>query len=169
MSINRKMKSKTKGMIAGSAALTMLATNTISGLEGRELKAYYDIVGVATICDGETKGVKIGDVATPQECDDMLAKNIRLYEEGLDNCLFAAMPGETKVAILSWAYNVGLGAACRSTLVRVANSGDLVGMCNQLRRWTYAAGLFVRGLYKRRSLEREMCLEGLAAGEKGLS
>lgn len=96
------MKRGTKGLIAGSAALTMLATAFIAHWEGRELQAYRDIVGVWTICDGETKGVKPGDSATDAQCDSMLAQNLRTYEAGLDRCLTADVPGGAKVAFLSW-------------------------------------------------------------------
>lgn len=156
------MKRNIKGLIAGSIALTALATGTISHFEGRSLRAYQDIVNVWTICDGETKGVRPGQVATAAECDAMLATNLRQYEAGLDRCLTGYVPGETKVALLSWAYNVGIGAACGSTLVRLANAGDLHGACDQLLRWDRAGGRQVRGLTIRREAERKMCLEGLA-------
>jgi GH24 family phage-related lysozyme (muramidase) len=155
------MKRGTKGLIAGSVALTALATGFISMWEGRELQAYRDIVGVWTICDGETKGVKPGDVATPAECDSMLAQNLRTYEAGLDRCLTAEVPGAAKVAFLSWTYNVGVGAACGSTLVRKANAGDIRGACNELPKWNRAGGRVVNGLTRRRAAEQAMCLEAL--------
>jgi GH24 family phage-related lysozyme (muramidase) len=76
----------------------VVATATISHWEGRELRAYRDIVGVWTICDGETKGVRPGQTATPAECDSMLARNLIVYEAGLDRCLRGAVPGKAKVA-----------------------------------------------------------------------
>lgn len=157
------MMQRTKGLIAGSIALMALATSTISGFEGRELRAYQDIVKVWTICEGETKGVHAGDVATNAECDTMTANNIVYYEAGLDRCLIAAVPGRAKVALVSWTLNVGIGAACGSTLVRKANAGDLVGACNELPKWDRAGGRKVGGLTRRRLAEQKMCLEGLAA------
>lgn len=155
------MKSRTKGLIAGSVALTAMATGIISHWEGRELRAYQDIVNVWTICDGETKGVKPGDTATPAECDAMLAKNLVVYETGLDRCLIAPVPGPVKVAFLSWTYNVGVGAACGSTLVRKANAGDIRGACNELPKWNRAGGRVVNGLTRRRAAEQAMCLGAL--------
>lgn len=155
------MKNLTKGLIAGSIALTALATGVVSQFEGRELRAYQDIVGVWTICDGETKRVKRGDTATAAQCDTMLARNLVIYEQGLDRCLTAAVPGKAKVAFLSWTYNVGVGAACGSTLVRRANAGDVRGSCDELLKWNRAGGRVVNGLTKRRQAERELCLEGL--------
>lgn len=155
------MKRGTKGLIAGSAALTMLATGFIAHWEGRELRAYYDIVNVLTICDGDTQNVSPGQVETDAGCDRRLATHLRTYEAGLDRCLTAEVPGPAKVAFLSWTYNVGVGAACGSTLVRKANAGDIRGACNELPKWNRAGGREVRGLTRRRAAEQEMCLEAL--------
>lgn len=156
------MKRSSKGIIAATAGLMAMAVTTVMHYEGRELRAYQDIVGVWTICDGETKDVKPGDEATPAECDAMLAKNLVQYEAGLDRCLTAAVPGKTKVALLSWVYNVGIGAACKSTLVRLANAGRLREACDELLKWTRAGGRFVQGLANRREAERRDCIAGLA-------
>jgi GH24 family phage-related lysozyme (muramidase) len=91
----------------------------------------------------------------------MLEEEIVAYEKGLDRCLKADVPIGAKIAFVSWTYNVGVGAACRSTLVRKANAGDLVGACNELPRWNRAGGKVIRGLTNRRVSEREMCLESL--------
>lgn len=155
------MRASTKGIIAGSVALTALATGMISQFEGRELRAYRDIVGVWTICDGETKGVREGQTGTPKECDGFLARNLKLYEAGLDKCLTYPVPGVAKVAFLSWAYNVGVGAACGSTLIKKANRGDLRGACDELLKWNQAGGRYVQGLANRREAERKTCLEGV--------
>lgn len=148
-------------MIAGSIALT---TSLIGQWEGRELRAYRDIVGVLTICYGDTQNVQPGQVATLAECDERLASHLRTYEAGLDRCLHAVVPGKMKVALVSWTYNVGIGAACSSTLVRLANAGDLTGACEQLPRWNRAGGKVVRGLTNRRLAERDLCLQGVREG-----
>lgn len=154
------MSRRVKGMIAASAALTAMAVGFIMPWEGRELRAYFDIVNVLTICDGDTHNVKPGQVATHAECDARLARHLREFEAGLDRCLTYPVPGKVKVAFLSWAYNVGVGAACGSTLIRKANRGDIVGACNELSRWNRAGGKVVRGLSNRRAAERALCLEG---------
>ncbi|MCF1740715.1 lysozyme [Paradevosia shaoguanensis] len=155
------MKRLTKGIIAGSAALTMLATGFISQWEGRSLRAYQDIVNVWTICDGDTKGVTENQVATPRECDERLARDLRIYEMGIDRCLTAPVPGKVKVSFLELAYNVGVGAFCSSTLVKKANRGDLRGACDELLKWVRAGGRVVQGLINRREASRRLCLEGL--------
>lgn len=156
------MKTRTKGLVAGSGALLALAIAFIGGWEGLELRAYRDIVNVWTICYGETSGVRPGQTATKSECDTQLARQIGEFEARLDACLIAPVPGKAKVAFVSWAYNVGTGAACSSTLVRKANAGDVRGACDELLKWNRAGGKPVQGLTNRRQAERTLCLEGVA-------
>lgn len=65
------------------------------------------------------------------------------------------------MALVSWSYNVGTGAACGSTLAKKANAGDWQGACNQLRRWDKAGGKPVKGLTNRRAAETKLCLNAL--------
>jgi len=96
----------------------------------------------------------------------MLAKAVGEFQAGLRKCLpgLDGLPEGVQVAFLSWSYNVGTGAACRSTLVRRANAGDMPGACYQLPRWNRASGMVVSGLTNRRGAERTLCLESLEAG-----
>lgn len=157
------MKTRTKGGIAAGAvtAVILAAAAVVQPWEGRELRAYRDIVGVWTICDGDTHGVKPGQVATNAECDHRLYSRLTEFDERLRQCLTVALPIKVEAAFLSWAYNVGTGAACGSTLVKLANTGNLRAACDQLPRWNRAGGREVRGLTNRRAAERELCLEGL--------
>lgn len=156
-------KTRTKGIVALTGALLAIAIATIGGFEGRRTTAYQDVVGVWTICDGITAGVKKGDTRTPAECDALLKATIERTEAALDKCLTVALPGKTKVAIVSWGYNVGTVAACGSTLVRLANAGKFEEACRQLPRWNKGGRPLreILGLTKRRLAEMAMCLDGL--------
>lgn len=154
---------RTIGLVAGSSIALASAVSFIGQWEGLRTEAYRDIVGVWTVCYGETKGVKRGDRYSKAECDAMLAREIASYEAALDQCLSAEVPAGMKIALVSWTYNVGAGAACRSTLVRKANAGDLRGACNELPRWNRAGGRVIRGLTNRRMSERAMCHAALDA------
>jgi len=91
----------------------------------------------------------------------MLAREIASYEAQLDRCLTHPVPIGMKIALVSWTYNVGAGAACKSTLVRKANAGDLVGACNEPPRWNRGGGRVIHGLSNRRGAERAMCHQAL--------
>jgi len=163
------------GLFGGAATAGFLALTTTGLLQSEDLrtKAYRDPVGIPTVCVGETKGVRMGDTHTRQECLDMLQDRIVQFDKELGRCIHVKVPEETRSAIVQWGYNVGVGAACKSTLVRKLNAGDTEGACNELPRWVYAtqtskiAGKTVRkritlpGLVTRRQHERNLCLAGI--------
>lgn len=155
------MSQKRKGIAALSAAGLLAAAGFVGGWEGLETKAYLDPIGIPTVCYGETRGVALGDHYSAEECREMLALRLAEFDRALGRCLHRDLPEGMRIALLSWAYNVGQGAACRSTLVRKANAGDLRGACHELPRWNRAGGRVLRGLTNRRMSEREMCLAAL--------
>ncbi|MEP2717919.1 lysozyme [Pseudophaeobacter sp.] len=155
------IRRRTVGAIAGSGIALTSAIGLIGQWEGLRTEAYRDVVGVWTVCYGETKGVQPSDSYSKVECDAMLAREIISYEAQLDRCLTHPVPVGMKIALVSWTYNVGAGAACKSTLVRKANDGDLVGACNELPRWNRGGGRVIRGLSNRRGAERAMCHQAL--------
>lgn len=159
------MKTRTKGAIAagGLSALT-LAVGIIKPWEGFRAASYQDVVGVWTICYGETKGVRPGMTKTPAECETMLFKRVAEFQRGLNKCLRVNLPARTEAALISWTYNVGIGAACGSTLVRLGNAGRLEAMCRELPKWNRAGGRVVKGLVNRRAAEMADCLAGLREG-----
>lgn len=162
-----KPKNRFRNTATGAAsAVLLLAISTIGVHEGLRTVAYKDVVGVPTVCFGETRGVKMGDRYTVDECKAMLGEAIVEFAERLDKCLAhpERIPDKTYVALLSWSYNVGSGAACKSTLVRKANAGDLKGACAELLKWTKAGSRVIRGLVTRRNEERALCDEGVKEG-----
>lgn len=158
------MKTKTKAAAGGlSAAALALLVTFVGAWEGRELRAYRDIVGVPTICYGETRGVNMGDVATPAECDTMLAKGLADFNAGINRCLSVPLPDKVRVAFVSLSYNIGVHGFCGSSVVRRANEGRLAQACDAILMWNKAGKPLkpVRGLTNRREAERKLCLEGL--------
>jgi len=62
------------------------------------------------------------------------------------------------VALTSFAYNVGIGNACSSSVVRYLNQNQVQLGCDALMKWNKAAGITFPGLTTRRAKERELCL-----------
>lgn len=147
-----------KGSIGLAAAVAL-----IGSWEGVRTVAYKDIVGVPTVCFGETRGVKMGDRYTMEECRAMLGDGIIEFEAGMRKCLVRpdAVPVKSYVAFLSLSYNIGTGAFCKSTVARKANAGDYKGACEGIPAWNKAGGRVVQGLVNRRADERRICLDGL--------
>lgn len=145
----------------GTAAAA-LAVAVVGGFEGLRLNAYRDVVGVATICYGETRGVKMGDSHSKAECDAMLLKGLQDFERGVFACApaLAEAPDPRVVAHVSLAYNIGVGAYCKSSAARRFNAGDIRASCDAFLLWNKARGVVFPGLTKRRQAERELCLRG---------
>lgn len=130
--------------------------------------AYLDIVGVPTICFGETKGVKLGDRATNAECRAMLERRLAEdYRAGLHEYFTAEtkqhrLTPERDAAYVSLSYNVGIRGAGRSTATRRLNAGNIAGGCTALTWWNKAGGRVVRGLVRRRAEEYRLCMVGVS-------
>ncbi len=157
------MASRLKKAGVGVTALGAAAIALIGGYEGLRLKSYPDVIGVWTVCYGETKNVRKGQSFTKSECDAKLANRLVEFEQGMRRCLKnpdSIKPGPYK-AFLSLSYNVGTGAFCTSSVVRKANAGDMRGACDALLLYNRAGGKVVIGLVNRREHERKICLGGV--------
>lgn len=145
-------------------AILAAAIVLIGGWEGMKTVAYPDKLadGIPTVCFGETRGVKLGDTYTPEQCRVMLGDGIHDFEKGIRACLKSpdAIPAKSYVAFLSLSYNIGVRAFCGSSVARRANAGDIKGACDAVTMWNRAGGRVVQGLVNRRADERRICLEG---------
>ncbi len=144
-------------------AVLAAAIALVGAWEGLRTVAYRDVVGIPTVCFGETRGVKMGDRYGVEECRAMLGDALAEFEAGMRRCLKKpdALPDKVYVAFLSASYNIGTGAFCGSSMARRANGGDLSGACNALLAWNRAGGKVIPGLVNRRREENRICLEGL--------
>lgn len=149
-----------KGKIA-ALAVVLFATPTVAMYEGVIPGTYADPVGIPTACVGETDReiTSMGRAFSRDECMAVLGASLYAYAQRLDKCIHRPLERHEAAALLSWAYNVGTGAACDSTLVRKLNAGQ--PFCGELDRWVYAGGIKLRGLVRRRAAEKAICLGNL--------
>lgn len=141
-----------------------LAVGLVTSAEGVRQVAYPDPATKGepwTVCMGHTGGVKPGDRYSLDECKAMLVRDLESYATGIERCVTAPLPDPRYVALVSFAYNIGVGGACKSSVVRLINAGETKAGCDALMRYNRAAGIVFPGLTRRRAKEREMCLEGL--------
>lgn len=148
------------GVIGAVAAATLIPL--VMQWEGREMRAYKDIVGVWTICDGDTYDVRPGQVATKAECDARLERQLIAHAEPVLKCVPGLKDRPYQLAAAaSLAYNIGPVGFCRSTAAKRFRAGDWRGGCDAFLAWRFAGGKEVRGLLNRRKAERAICLRGL--------
>lgn len=159
------MKTRLKKAGVGLTVAGSLAVGLVGGWEGMRTRAYRDVVGVVTVCFGETRGVKMGDKYTPDECREMLGDALVEFEQGMRKCLTNpdAIPAKSYVAFLSLTYNIGVGGFCKSSIPGKLNRGDVRAACNTLPSFNKAGGRVIKGLVNRRADERKLCLQGLSS------
>ena len=126
-----------------------------------------DPAGVITVCFGRTNyddpDLRAGQRFTKEQCKAFLEEDLPKYAAPLQRCVlnFDAVPPNRQAALVSFSYNVGPVTACKSSVVRRMNEGDIRGGCEALMLYTRANGVELRGLVNRRAAERKLCLEGL--------
>lgn len=143
------------GKAAGAIAL---AAVIVAAAEGLVTSTYPDVGGVPTFCYGETKGAEWGKTYTKEQCDEQLSLRLAEFNEGVNSCVTAELSDTRRAALVSLAYNIGVPAFCKSTVVRKLNDGDVQGGCDAMLMWNKVKGVTWRGLTTRRQKERMLCL-----------
>lgn len=151
-------KSKLVALVGTTAAGLILAT--VSTWEGKRNDPYRDIVGVWTVCYGETQ--RPMRRYTDAECSAMLERRLVDYAQPVlaRNPNLAGRPNQLAAAV-SLSYNIGQSAYARSSVARLFSAGQYRAACEGFMRWNRAGGKPVKGLTNRRAFERALCLKGL--------
>lgn len=163
-----------KALATATSAAALAITVLIKPWEGEELEAYLDTVAakpVWTICSGETKDVNPGMKVTAEWCEARLKMRVENdYEKPLKACIpgFDQHPISVRAMFIDLAYNVGVGAVCKSTAARRLKANDHRGACEALTWFNKAGREVVRGLQNRREYGDawriggfELCIAGL--------
>jgi lysozyme len=125
----------------------------IKQFEGCRLIAYLCPAGVWTIGWGRTTNVKRGDTCTQAQADAWLAQEYDAFEKKVGALVHVPVTANQLGALVSFAYNVGIGALGSSTLLRLLNAGHPDQAAAQFGRWNKAGGKVLAGLSKRRAAE----------------
>lgn len=142
------------GTAAGAALLFVMVPKEESGGHVY-LHAYRDIVGVVTICDGDTTNVRMGTVETPEGCRQRLERQLVAHAEPLIACAPPLKGRANQVAAsVSLAYNIGSAGFCRGSVALAINRGDWAAASNAFLLYNRAGGRVNRGLDGRRHREK---------------
>lgn len=129
----------------------------IKQCEGCRLKAYLCPSLIPTIGYGHTTGVKLGDTITQADADRFLLQDIKRFEQAVAALVKVPINTNQFSALVSFTFNVGVGAFKSSTLLKKLNLRDYKGCSNEFDRWVYGSNKKpLEGLKKRRKLEREL-------------
>lgn len=152
-----------KGKLAatmGGAGVAAALIALVAQWEGKRNDPYRDIVGVWTVCYGETR-VPMRRY-TDAECEEMLAKGLNDFAEPVlkRNPELRGRPNQL-VAAVSLSYNIGIANYNKSTVARRFSERRWREACDAFLMWRMAGGKVVQGLVNRRNHERRICLTGL--------
>lgn len=126
----------------------------IRHFEGCRLESYLCPAGVWTVGVGHTgPDVNPGMRITQAQADALLDKDLERFELGVAELVKVRLDQDESDALVSFAFNLGLGNLKSSTLLRKLNSGDFSGACAEFHKWTRADGKVLPGLVKRRAAE----------------
>jgi lysozyme len=149
------------GVSALSGAAMALAVVFIPHWEGMDLTVKHyavDPPGVYTVCNGITNldpeyaWIRPGMKFTEPQCAEAFKRVLPTYIEPLAACIdnYYLMPPHRQIALLSAGYNLGTGAICKSTAVRLINAGKTTEGCKALGNFIKANGVVLQGLKNRR-------------------
>jgi len=139
--------------ISGVALIGLLVA------EGYRDHAYIPVAGdVPTIGFGTTENVKMDDKVTVTQALNRAMIDVQKFEGAIKSCVKVPLHQYEYDAYTSLAYNIGSGAFCRSTLVRLLNQEKYEEACKQILRWDFFKGKPLRGLTIRREKEYKQCI-----------
>jgi lysozyme len=150
---------KTTSTIANNHTTSPDGFEFIKAHESLVLNAYQCPAGVWTIGWGHTRTAKPGMVVTRVQAERLLVQDLRTAEEAV-NEVKVPLTRKQFDALVSFVFNVGVGAFKKSTLLRLLNQGKYEAVPAQLARWNKANGKVLNGLVRRRKEEAAMWLEG---------
>lgn len=145
----------------------------IEKFEGCLLKASNKLDGVWTIGYGQTgsyygKRVRRGMTTTKALAHAWLRDHsIKTYEDAVTQAVKVPLNQHQFDALVSFAYNVGVGALKQSTALRKLNAGDYAGAADALTMWTKCNGKVLAGLVRRRKEERALFLTPVTQPQTG--
>lgn len=149
----------------GHDAWIDLAAPLIAEFEGFRSKAYPDpgtggepwTIGLGSTTDEYGKPIRPGDEWTRDRAEARFRSHLQEFGAGVDKAL-AGKPATAnqKAALVSLAYNIGLGAFGGSTVLKRHRAGDHEGAADAFAMWRIAGGKVMPGLVRRRAAEAKL-------------
>jgi lysozyme len=134
----------------------------IKQFEGCKLKAYKCPANLWTISWGLTfypdgRKVKEGDVITQQQAEEYFDAVVNDFAKDVDVLVKSNVTANNFSAIVSFAYNVGIGNLKKSTLLKKVNANPKdATIPAEFRKWVRANNVVLKGLVKRRDAEAKL-------------
>jgi lysozyme len=143
-------------LVLSAASLTGIAVH-----EGYRDRAYIPVAGDRpTLGFGDAQGVKLGDKTDPIRALIRLNQQAETFQQEMRECIGnVPLYQHEWDAYVSLTFNIGSGAFCRSTLVKLLQQQNYTAACAQILRWDRFQGKPLAGLTKRRVDEYNKCIK----------
>ena len=131
--------------------------------EGCRLRAYMPTkedkptIGWGMTFYPDGRAVRMGDVITQAQADAMFTVIANRFADQIRPMVGEATPQQFG-AMVCLAYNIGVGAFARSSVLRLHKAGDWKGAARAFGLWDKQAGKVLPGLVRRRAMEAAMYL-----------
>lgn len=137
----------------------------IRQFEGFRGQAYRCPAGIWTIGYGHTSqagppSVSPGMTMSEGRAREVLVVDVERFAAGVRANLTRPVSDARFSALVSFAFNVGLGAFRSSSVLRAVNAGDLDAVPRRLQLWVKGGGRVLPGLVRRRAAEAAMFVGG---------
>lgn len=151
------------GVAVDEMSLSLEGVNLICNFEGLKLSAYDDGTGVWTIGYGTTRYpngqlVSEGDRCTLEQAKAYMQHDLKIFERAVNSAVKVPLKQNQFDALVSLAYNIGVGAFKNSSLLKNLNLGNYKEAANQFDVWVNAGGKRLQGLVNRRAIEKKLFL-----------
>jgi GH24 family phage-related lysozyme (muramidase) len=97
---------------------------------------------------------------TEAQAEELLLSDVEPAAGGISRHVKVPLAQCQFDALVSFVFNVGVGAFMESTLLRKLNAGDYESVPSELRKWVNAGGQRLPGLVTRREAEAKMFTQG---------
>lgn len=143
----------------------------IKSAEGVKSFVYADSAGLPTIGVGhlltqdeltsgkihiDGKAYKYHEGLPDEVIDSLLMRDLHIAELVVNSNVKVKLTQSQYNALVSFTFNVGVGAFRNSTLLKLLNAGEYHSVPPQMRRWILSAGRQIQGLKNRREKEIEL-------------
>ena len=156
---NKKTGEATQAPSETPYGMTLSNLDLIKESEGLRLEAYLPTPNdVYTIGYGHTKTAEKGMVITLAGAEELLLHDLAWVEVAVHKYVKVPLNQNQYDALCSFVYNLGATNFKNSTLLKKLNKKDYNGAANELPRWNKQKGKVLRGLTKRRQLEKGLFL-----------
>jgi lysozyme len=139
--------------------LSSTGENLIKSFETLKLISYQDQKGVWTIGWGHTgPDVTEGITCTPAQAEFWFQQDTLFAVKGVDASIHTNVTQNQFDALVSFTFNVGVGAEAHSTMAALINERNFTAAAAEFPKWDHIDGVPNSGLLRRREAEQKLFL-----------